>query len=148
MQVWSGGVTGVTHVPDNIPSLDLLARLDQLGALTKGQRQTGSQGIFQARDNLESEYARIGLYQLFTDIVNGDSAVTESEFEEQTALRLTDEEGGLLAELPTAQKFMNRLLSMTIENQNKIFDEWSERIDNVIDGEGTTIRQYMMAELS
>ena len=33
-------------------------RLDTLGAITKGQRQTGGQGLFRADDNLESPYAR------------------------------------------------------------------------------------------
>ncbi len=33
-------------------------RLDTLGAITKGQRQTGGQGLFRAEDNLESHYAR------------------------------------------------------------------------------------------
>ena len=36
-------------------------RLDQLGALTKGERQTGSQGLFNAKDNLESSIARMHL---------------------------------------------------------------------------------------
>jgi hypothetical protein len=43
-------------------------RLDQLGALTKGHRETGSQGIFQARDNLEGEYARDALNNFFDDL--------------------------------------------------------------------------------
>ena len=33
-------------------------RLDTLGAITKGQRQTGEQGLFCSEDNLESQYAR------------------------------------------------------------------------------------------
>ena len=32
-------------------------RLDTLGAITRGQRQTGGQGLFRAEDNLESHYA-------------------------------------------------------------------------------------------
>ena len=32
-------------------------RLDTLGAITRGQRQTGGQGLFRADDNLESPYA-------------------------------------------------------------------------------------------
>ena len=36
-------------------------RLDQLGALTKGQRETGSQGMFREEDNLESPIARAAL---------------------------------------------------------------------------------------
>jgi hypothetical protein len=31
--------------------------LDSLGALTRGQRQTGGNGIFDTKDNLESNYA-------------------------------------------------------------------------------------------
>jgi hypothetical protein len=33
-------------------------RLDALGALTRGQRQTGGQNLFDPADNLESDYAR------------------------------------------------------------------------------------------
>ena len=34
-------------------------RLDTLGAITRGQRQTGGQGLFRPEDNLESHYARM-----------------------------------------------------------------------------------------
>ena len=30
-------------------------RLDTLGAITRGQRQTGGQGMFRSEDNLESQ---------------------------------------------------------------------------------------------
>ncbi|KAK0341310.1 hypothetical protein LTR94_026893, partial [Friedmanniomyces endolithicus] len=36
-------------------------RLDSLGALTRGQRQTGGQNLFDPADNLESEYAKAAL---------------------------------------------------------------------------------------
>ena len=36
-------------------------RLDTLGAITKGQRQTGGQGLFRADDNLELPYGRAAL---------------------------------------------------------------------------------------
>ena len=38
-------------------------RLDSLGALTRGQRQTGGQNLFDPADNLESDYAREALTQ-------------------------------------------------------------------------------------
>ena len=41
-------------------------RLDTLGAITKGQRQTGGQGLFRPEDNLESVYARAALQAAFT----------------------------------------------------------------------------------
>jgi len=40
-------------------------RLDTLGAITRGQRQTGGQGLFRADDNLESAYAKAALRQLY-----------------------------------------------------------------------------------
>ncbi|PZN93816.1 MAG: methylase, partial [Hyphomicrobiales bacterium] len=40
-------------------------RLDTLGAITRGQRQTGGQGLFRPEDNLESHYARDALRQLY-----------------------------------------------------------------------------------
>ncbi|MCE3543972.1 strawberry notch C-terminal domain-containing protein, partial [Escherichia coli] len=36
-------------------------RLDSLGALTRGQRQTGGQNLFDPADNLESDYAKAAL---------------------------------------------------------------------------------------
>ena len=40
-------------------------RLDSLGALTRGQRQTGGQNLFDPADNLESDYAREALTQWY-----------------------------------------------------------------------------------
>ena len=40
-------------------------RLDSLGALTRGQRQTGGQNLFDPADNLESSYAREALTQWY-----------------------------------------------------------------------------------
>ena len=41
-------------------------RLDTLGAITRGQRQTGGQGLFRADDNLESPYASAALRQFYS----------------------------------------------------------------------------------
>lgn len=47
-------------------SLSTIARrLDTLGAMTRGQRQTGGQGLFRPEDNLESQYGRDALRQLY-----------------------------------------------------------------------------------
>jgi hypothetical protein len=69
-------------------------RLSQLGALTKGQRQAGDQGIFSARDNLESTEAHQAL-RSSTPTLAGASRRHINEFEEQTGLKLRkkDEEG-------------------------------------------------------
>ncbi|CAM5593786.1 Strawberry notch helicase C domain-containing protein OS=Sphingobium scionense OX=1404341 GN=GGQ90_003986 PE=4 SV=1 [Sphingobium scionense] len=46
-------------------------RLNSLGAITRGQRQTGGQGLFRPEDNLESWYARDALRQLYRLIFSG-----------------------------------------------------------------------------
>ena len=46
-------------------------RLDTLGAITRGQRQTGGQGLFRPEDNLESPYARDALRQLYLLLARG-----------------------------------------------------------------------------
>ena len=43
-------------------------RLDSLGALTRGQRQTGGQNLFDPADNLESEYAKAALVTWFQNV--------------------------------------------------------------------------------
>ena len=104
-------------------------RLDQLGALTKGQRQA-QQGLFTAADNLESEYARGALYQLYRDIHFGKvPGLSLEDFEKQTGLKLLDKEGNLKEELPPVTQFLNRLLSLQIEKQNALFDAYATRIE-------------------
>ena len=66
-------------------------RLDTLGAITKGQRQTGGQGLFRPEDNLESAYARDALRQLYLLLVAGKvEGCTLQIFEDATGLKLTD----------------------------------------------------------
>ena len=46
-------------------------RLDSMGAITRGQRQTGGQNMFRPEDNLESHYARDSLRQLYVLVADG-----------------------------------------------------------------------------
>lgn len=69
-------------------------RLDTLGAITRGQRQTGGQGMFRSEDNLESQYARDALRQFYKLIHSGGVAGCSLEkFETITGLSLSAEEG-------------------------------------------------------
>src|SRR6187455_2030749 len=66
-------------------------RLDTLGAMTKGQRQTGGQGLFRADDNLESVYGRAALRQLYLLLFAGKvEGCSLQRFEDATGLTLTD----------------------------------------------------------
>ncbi|WP_218621784.1 strawberry notch C-terminal domain-containing protein, partial [Xanthomonas oryzae] len=66
-------------------------RLDTLGAITRGQRQTGGQGLFRPEDNLESHYARDALRQLYFLLVRGKvEGCSLQRFETATGLKLMD----------------------------------------------------------
>jgi len=109
-------------------------RLGQLGALTKGQRQAGDQGIFSVRDNLESTEARTALRQFFADVARGEvEGVTLKNFEAQSGLKLTDPQGNLNQDLPDITTFLNRLLSLKIDMQNAVFEAFEERHNGVIE---------------
>ena len=100
-------------------------RLDSLGALTRGQRQTGGNGIFDTKDNLESQYAEHALYELFKQIYQGRFyEVSLGKFEQMTGLSLTSHEGGMKIDLPPLRQFLNRLLALRIDMQNIIFERF------------------------
>jgi hypothetical protein len=102
-------------------------RLDSLGAITRGQRQTGGQGLFRAEDNLESPYARSALRQLYQRLYRGHVACCSLErFSEVTGLNLLDGDGSLREDLPPITTFLNRLLALEIELQNAIFAAFEE----------------------
>jgi predicted RNA methylase len=109
-------------------------RLDTLGAITRGQRQTGGQGLFRPEDNLESSYARDALRQLYLLIVRGkiDNCSLQC-FEEATGLKLTDA-NGIKDNLPPITTFLNRLLSLTIELQGIVFTAFEQLLNAKVQG--------------
>lgn len=110
-------------------------RLDTLGAITRGQRQTGGQGMFRSEDNLESQYARDALRQFYKLLHRGGIAGCSLEkFETITGLSLVAEEGGLKDELPPIHTFLNRMLALTIGMQNLLFDAFEQLLAARIEG--------------
>jgi predicted RNA methylase len=109
-------------------------RLDTLGAITKGQRQTGGQGLFRPEDNLESHYARDALRQLYLLLVAGKvDDCSLQVFEDATGLKLTDS-NGIKDELPPITTFLNRLLALTIDLQNILFTAFDQLLTARIEG--------------
>jgi len=110
-------------------------RLDTLGAITKGQRQTGGQGLFRPEDNLESQYARDALLQFYTLLYAGKvDCCSLEQFEDATGLSLGGEGGGLKDELPPITTFLNRILALPIRLQNQLFDVFEQLITARVEG--------------
>ena len=109
-------------------------RLDTLGAITRGQRQTGGQGLFRPEDNLESHYARDALRQLYRLLYGGKiEGCSLGAFEAATGLSLSDS-NGLKDELPPITTFLNRMLARTIHLQNILFTAFEQLLNAKIEG--------------
>ncbi len=109
-------------------------RLDTLGAITRGQRQTGGQGLFRPEDNLESHYGRGALRQLYHLLVRSKvEGCSLQIFEDSTGLKLMDA-NGIKDELPPITTFLNRLLALTIDLQNVLFTAFEQLLTARIEG--------------
>jgi Predicted RNA methylase len=109
-------------------------RLDTLGAITRGQRETAGQGLFRPEDNLESHYARDALRQLYHLLVRGRiEGCSLERFEAATGLTLTDA-NGLKGQLPGISTFLNRMLALTIELQGVLFTAFEQLLNARIEG--------------
>jgi hypothetical protein len=111
-------------------------RLDTLGAITRGQRQTGGQGLFRAEDNLEGDQARAALRQFYMLLARGGIEDCQlARFEEMTGLSLTFE-GTLGEDPPPITTFLNRLLALPIAMQNTLFSAFEDILNARIEAAG------------
>jgi hypothetical protein len=126
-----------TDLPAQKRFLSSIARrLDQLGALTKGQRDTANQGLFSAKDNLESIYAQdavtdffMSLYHKRVEGMSFNAVTTELGLD-----GMIDDNGALnQSKLPDVPQFLNRLLSVTVESQGRLFDAFVARLEARVD---------------
>lgn len=112
----------------------IIRGLEALGALTRGQRQTGSQNLFDSADNLESEHARDALGEWFHLLYRGKlRSVSLEHFQTMTGLVLCDEAGQLLERLPPIHRWLNRILALRIATQNMIFEEFLGLVEDRIE---------------
>lgn len=106
-------------------------RLDQLGALTKGQRQTGS-GVFSEKDNLESTLSAEALRTLYKRLgANGIEGINAKDVFTEMGLYkdFYDEYGNFKLNESIASsipKFLNRILALEVEKQNKVFSAFED----------------------
>jgi hypothetical protein len=101
-------------------------RLENMGALTKGDRRAEKAGNLD-KYNLESREGRAALNVVFTRILNGEEIIG-LENPKQTLIDMgLLKTGGEQAEItpserPNIPRFLNRLLSLEVERQNALFD--------------------------
>ena len=109
-------------------------RLDSLGAITRGQRDSqtamgGDAALFRESDNLESLYAKAALRQFYMALWRGAiDGWAIDRFEDATGLKLVYE-GTLKEDLPPMSRFLNRLLALPIDEQNELFAALESRIE-------------------
>ena len=102
-------------------------RLDQLGALTKGQRDTGS-GMFGAKDNLETDLAKDSLREFYKRLgKNQIEGIDGMKILDRLGLKqkFTDEYGAFKLNDNLARDigtFLNRILALEVDEQNVVFD--------------------------
>lgn len=104
-------------------------RLDQLGALTKGQRNTGS-GMFGEKDNLENPIAQDALEQYYR-VMPVDSVKKLGLYD-----KLYNEFGVYQPDQGTARdigRFLNRILALEVEEQNRVFQGFYDTFDRMMD---------------
>lgn len=111
-------------------------RLEQLGALTKGQRNTGGQGILDNSFNFESDYAKEALSLVYYDILHSASPISIDELQNMMGLKLMKDVDGT-EELNTdllfdIKKFLNRILSLEIKVMNKVFTAFETKLNGLI----------------
>lgn len=126
-----------TDVPAQKRFISSIARrLDQLGALTKGQRDTANQGLFSAKDNLESEIAEDALFHFIVDLKAGqiDGMTFDEVMGEMGLTGIVDTSGALIeSKVPGVPQFLNRMLSLTLERQEQVFGVFSARLEREVD---------------
>lgn len=131
-------VLAATDIPAHKRFLSSIARrLDQLGALTKGQRDTSSGGLFSEKDNLESKYAVEAVKHLFADIEQGQvDGIQTDEFLEQMGLEdIRNPDTGQINEskVPGTAQFLNRLLSLRLSMQETVFNAFIVRMEEAVE---------------
>ena len=111
-------------------------RLDSLGALTRGERRTAGNGLFNAEDNLESPWARKALLVFYSNLVWGEvQCMSREVFEAKTGLVLLDGDGAMKKhdDLPPMNTFLNRMLALRIADQNAIFADFEKILAGLLE---------------
>lgn len=117
-------------------------RLAQLGSLTAGDRTTAGGGVFSEEDNLENRYALNSVHDLMESIYKSDRerfndisrqlGFVKPKMDKETGdvtyvnTLIDPEDNTLNLERLDVPTFLNRILNLKVEDQNRLFDDFME----------------------
>ncbi len=120
----------------------IAAKMDTMGALTRGQRSAGSGGLFKAADNLMTPQAQEAVNQFFTDLQRGDVPGLEyRDTMQQLGFDIPEDNlnknkgrgsRGKGFEPPAVSQFLNRIMATRVDKQNQIFQAFEDRHHDAI----------------
>lgn len=129
----------LTDIPGHKRFISSIARrLDQLGALTKGQREAKGSELFDATDNLESKYAESAVQGLLLDmymgvVPNGPAYLKAMGFWDKLEDAMSGDEKKWPPSKPIeTTQFINRVLMLTLGAQEDVFSEFMNRLEQGI----------------
>jgi len=101
-----------TDIPGEMRFISVIARrLEALGALTRGQRDAASGGIFDPSDNLETTWGELAVAALLRTIATGGmKELDHGTWVKQTGLSLYTSDDKIRAEQIPVSRFLNRVL--------------------------------------
>jgi hypothetical protein len=124
-----------TDVPGEKRFIATIARaIDQLGAMTHGQRDAAGSQLFSGADNLEGVYGKEALVGLLQAVADGKiQHLTSGSFMAQTGLQLFNEDGSRSIKEITMQRMLNRLLAMDLDAQGIFMDHLQARLRELVE---------------
>ena len=100
-------------------------RLNQLGALTSGQRDAGNKGIISAEDNIMTPEAHRALLR----VISIGRVFNVNNLWDEMGIRAVNEQGVYDPSKVDLKQWLNRLYGVHVKRQNEIFDAFIEQLD-------------------
>ena len=128
-----------TDIPGEMRFISVIARrLESLGALTRGQRDAASGGIFDPSDNLETTWGELAVGALLRTIATkGIEGLSYAQWFAQTGLSLYTSDDKIKAEQIPVSRFLNRVLCCDLGPnggvQGLIMDGLMEQLEATIE---------------
>lgn len=121
-------VLATTDVPGQKRFISTIARrLEQLGALTQGDRGAQNKGLFNEADNLEGRQSSHAVERLFSEHRLDDDVI------ERMGLSGKYDKDGNFVQPVEVNQFLNRVLALDLDSQSQVFREFESILGEEIE---------------